>query len=468
MYRIFIFLFLCISFFGLKAQSTSDYLITEINIEGNKWTKEQVILRELNFASAQKYSLDFIQDKKLESTERLKNLGLFNDVELNYEIDSANKEVAVNITVVENWYIFPGVIFELADRNFAEWWTNQNRDPSRINYGVRIDHINLTGRRDRMILQLQTGFRKKYELVYNQPYLNKKGTLGMEAFVFFANQDELPYKTENNRTIYGGFEDRTLLSRFRGGGAFFYRPSIYHHHAFRLEYHKNSVDEYVIEELNPQYFLDGRTSIQFMMFNYHFTYDKRIAQFYPISGYQLWFDFKKEGFGIFNEYNNTSVSVGAEYYYPFTEKLVFGTKFKAKANADRRTVSFANNTGIGWGGDNLGGYYLYVVDGTDYVYARNNMRYKLFDKKYDLGKYMFLDQFRKMNIQLYARAFFDFGYVNDPTYRETFNNTFNNRVLYGWGPAGDIVLYNNYMASFNLGINHLGELHYFFQYRTNF
>ena len=469
MYRVLLFFVSCLIFTStVFAQNIDTFTLRSIEISGNKWTKDQVVERELNFQTGDIRPLEYFVEKRLESEERLKNLGIFNDVVLSYQIDSLSKNVDCSIELIENWYIFPGVILELADRNFSEWWTNQNRDFSRVNYGIRIDHINLTGRRDRMVLQLQSGFRKKYELVYNQPYLNKKGTWGGEAFIFFANQDQIPYKTENNKTIYGGFEDRTLLKRFRTGSAAFYRPTIYHHHAFRLEFHKNEVDDYVIQELNPDYFLNGRNSIRFFMFNYHYTYDKRIAQFYPISGYLFYADIKKEGFKFFDEYNNTSISLGAEYYYPLTNKLVFGTKAKVKTNLDRSIVSFANNTGLGWRDDVLGGYYLYVVDGTDYVYSKNNIRYKLIDKKFNLGKYMFLKQFRIMNLQVYTRAFLDMGYVNDRTYKEIYNNTFSNRFLYGFGPAADIVLYNNYMVSFNLGFNHLGERHYFFQYRTNF
>ncbi len=468
MYRVLFFL-LCNCFFSWAfAQKSDHFTLEHVEISGNKWTKDFVFLRELNFKKGNAYPLEYIQSAKLENLERLKNLGLFNDVQLEYEIDSVRNVFDISIAVVENWYIWPSPIFELADRNFAEWWTNQNRDISRINYGLRIDHTNLTGRRDRLIVQLQRGFRQKYELVYNQPYLNKEGTMGAEAFIFFANQDQIPYKTENNRTIYAGFEERTLLERFRVGGAFFYRPTIYHHHAFRLEYHKNSVDEYVINELNPAYFLEGRTSIQFFMFNYHYTYDRRIAQFYPISGYQIWLDFKKEGFGIYNEYNNTAASIGIEYYYPITKKLVFGTQWKAKANLDRRVVSFANNTGIGWGADQLGGYHLYVVDGTDYVYTRNNLRFLVFDGRFNLGKWMPFHQFRTLNVQLYGRAFMDMAYVNDRTYRFTFNNDFNNRLLYGYGPAADMVLFNNYKFSYSMGINHLNEVYFFFQYQTNF
>jgi len=220
--------------------------------------------------------------------------------------------------------------------------------------------------------------------------------------------------------------------------------------------------------LNPDYFLEGRTSIRFFLFNYHYTYDKRIGQFYPIGGYLFFADFKKEGFKIFDEYNNTSISIGGEYYKTLSPKWIFGSQLKAKTNVDRRVVSFANNTGLGWGGDALIGYAVYVIDGKDFVYSKNYFRYKLFNYDWDMSSWMPLRQFTKMNIQLHNRLYFETGYVNDPTYRLDNNNTFSNRWLFSYGTAFDLIAFNNNMASFHFGLNHLLEFGYVFQYRTSF
>lgn len=465
----FSFFLLFISFIFLFGQEGQEvYTLTEVNITGNKWTKEQVIIRELNFRLDDKATLNEFFEKQNESEERLKNIGVFNDAIIEYIIiDSVFNQLRCDITVVENWYIFPGVTLDLADRNFSEWWFNQNRDLSRTNYGLRLDHINITGRRDRLLAQFQLGFRQKYELIYNLPYLTNDGNWGAEAFIYYSSQNELPYKTEENRTIYGGKDDEILLERFRTGMAIFHRPDIYNHHAFRLEFHKNSVDPFVIDSLNPEYFLDDRTSIKFFYFNYHYTLDKRIAQFYPIDGYLFFADFKKEGFKIFDEYNNASVILGGEYYKSLTPRLILGLTGRVKANLDRRVVSFANNSALGWGDNILGGYNLYVIDGTDYLYTKNNLRYKLFDKKLLLD-WMPLRQFAVMQVQLHTRVFFDAGYVNERTYSDEYNNDYANRLLYGYGPAIDLLLFNNYMLSVNVGKNHTGELDYFFQFKTNF
>lgn len=467
--RFFLSLVSILSFFFLNAQESQEiYTLSEMNISGNKWTKEQVIIRELNFRLNDKATLQSFFEKQEESEERLKNIGIFNDAIIEYVIiDSLTNQLKCNVLVVENWYIYPGITLDLADRNFSEWWFNQDRDLSRTNYGLRLNHINITGRRDRLLAQFQLGFRQKYEIIYNLPYLTNDGNWGAEAFIYYSNQNELPYKTENNRTIFGGKEDEILLERFRTGMAVFHRPDIYNHHAFRLEFHQNSVDQFVIDSLNPSYFLEDRTSIKFFYFNYHYTLDKRIAQFYPIDGYLFFADFKKEGFKIFDEYNNTALMFGAEYYHSLTPRLILGLTGRIKANLDRRVVSFANNSALGWGDNILGGYNLYVIDGTDYLYTKNNLRYKLFERKLQLN-WMPLRQFSVMHVQLHARAFLDAGYVNERTYSNEYNNDFSNRLLYGYGPAIDLLLFNNYMFSMNVGRNHTKELDYFFQFRTNF
>ena len=466
--RIYISTFLLCLPFIFFAQNADNYTLSDIEIVGNKWTRDYVILRELNFKVGDTGTAVFFQSIVEENLERIKSLGMFNDVKLDF-IPINSKEYKCELIVIENWYIYPSVILELSDRNFSDWWINHDHDLSRINYGGRLDHINLTGNRDKLIAQLQFGFRKKYELVYNLPYLTKDGKWGMELSTFYATQDQIAYKTENNRTVFGDLGNKeTLLKRFRAGAAVFYRPTIYDHHAFRLEFHNNNVDPYVTNDLNPDYFLNGQTGIKFFMFNYHYTYDKRISQFYPIGGYLVFADFKKEGLKIFDEYNNTALAIGGEYYKTLSPKWIFGTSFKAKMNLDRRTVSFANNTGLGWGDDSLIGYAVYVIDGTDYFYSKNNFRYKLINYDWDMSSWMPLRQFKQMNIQVHNRLYFETAYVNDPTYRIDYNNTFNNRWLFSYGTAIDVIGFNNNMASFHFGLNHLFEFGYVFQYRTNF
>lgn len=440
-------------------------MINEITIEGNRHTKDFVIQREILFKEKDQIQWNQI-DKMIEmNILRLESLGIFNDATIEFQrIDSTRCKV--DITVVENWYIYPNPIFELSDRNFSEWWINNNRSLSRVNYGARLEHINLTGRRDKATLTIQGGYTKKYELKYRQPHLTQNGKYGTEAFIYFANQKELPYKTENNKSLYGSYDDRIVLSRFRTGAALFYRPDVFTGHSFRLEYHNNFVHEHVIQELNKDYFLNGRTGIKFFYFSYMFDYNQIVYPFYPKGGYQIQTELKKEGFGIFNHYNNLSLSLKGTYYKKLGQKWFIGSIAKVKANLIRSKVAFANNSALGYGDDSLVGYTVNVIDGTDFFYIKNSLRRQWFQRRINLGKWMPLRHFKIMDVELYSRLDFDTGYVNDRFYAET--NTFNNRMIYGFGAGFDLLLYNNYRASIRYEYNDQFQGFFIFDYKVAF
>lgn len=463
----FFFFLLCLALFSLDLSSQS-YRYIETIIEGNKRTKSYVILRHLSLEKEKDYSIAELEDIRNQDLEQLKNLGLFNDIQYDYLFDQDQQTVSCHIRLVENWYIFPAPILELSDRNFSEWWYNQKRDLSRIHYGIRLEHINLTGRRDRLLFQFHTGFKKKYELVYRLPFIDRAGKWGIQMSLFHATQRNIPFITRNNKTIYGRAEERILLKRYRSGLTMFYKPTIRHQHALELSYHKNVVDPWVLEYMNPNYFLNQQSSIQFLLLNYHFSYDRRISYFYPQKGYQFIFNVKKEGLKLFDEYNNLSIAFASEYYIPLHKKLIYGIRQKLKFNVFRQPVSFANNYALGWNGNDIGAYYTYVVDGTDFVYLKQQLRYDLWKMRYDLGEWMPISAFKILNIQTYLKCFFDVAYVYDGLYAEANANDFSNRTLYGYGMGIDIVLFQNYKLSFNYGLNHTREGLFLFKYSTNF
>lgn len=448
--------------------SGQTYRYVETIIEGNKRTKSYVILRQLSLEKNKQYTITELEDARIQDMEQLKNLALFNDIQYDFQFDEQGKTVTIYIRLVENWYIFPAPILELSDRNFSEWWYNQRRDVSRINYGLRIEHINLTGRRDRLLFQFHSGFKKKYELVYRLPFIDHKGKWGIQTSLFHATQRNIPFITRENKTVYAKAEDRILLKRYRSGLTVFYKPTIRHQHALELSYHKNKVDPYVIEQMNPNYFLNQQKSIQFFLVNYHFSYDRRVSYFYPQKGYQFIVNVKKEGLKIFDEYNNLSIAVATEYYIPVHKKLVYGIQQKLKFNVFRHPVSFANNYALGWNGNDIGAYYTYVVDGTDFVYLKQHLRYDLWKTRYNFGNWMPISAFKILNIQSYLKVFFDLAYVYDGLYALPNANDFSNRTLFGYGMGLDLVLYQNYKLSFNYGINHTQEGLFLFKYSTNF
>ncbi len=449
-----------------SAQSVDYFLVSDIIVKGNKHTKSNVIFNELDFSIGDTIYTSELPRRKRETEKRLLGTALFTGVALNisnWNIEDGTTNIV--LTLQENWFIYPSLIFELADRNFNVWWTDQNRDFSRVNYGLSVDHINVTGRKDKLKLKIQHGYTRKYELKYNYPYISQ--TWGAFGEIFFANQKEIGYATFDNKTVFEKLNDeRILLKRFRTGLGANYRPDVYQFHDFKLEYHQNSVDDVIAEDVAPDYFLNGETSQRYFALKYDFSYDKRIFNLYPEGGFMFFGNITKEGLGIFDDFNNLSITAGIEKFFQLGERWIWGGRIKAKTNLTRNTVAFANNTGLGYDKDIIRGYELYVVDGTDWAVAKTSFRFRLYKKNVNWGKYMFLQQFKKMNLRLFLRANLDFGFVNEPTYKDT--NTLNNRFLVGYGPAVDMLLYHTFIMSFEYSFNHLGEGGLFLSSSFNF
>jgi outer membrane protein assembly factor BamA len=435
--------------------------IQDIVIEGNRKTKNHVILNELNFSIGDSIEIVTIDAFIEKNRQQVLSTGLFNEAKLLLVNWNAYKADIV-IDVQENWYIFPTPIFELADRNFNVWWQEQGRSLDRINYGVKLSHYNFVGNKDPLRLKIQFGYIRKFELDYVYPYLNKERTLGIGGNVFYSDNKEIAYITEGNKPQFRKTSDeRVLLNRFRAGLNFNYRPNVNFWHNLRLEFHRNGIDPFVRDSLNVNYFLNNRTSIRFFFAEYDFQYDKRIYPTYPQGGFLIFANVKKEGFGIFNDYNNLQLFGGFEYYYRPHQKLTLATRLKAKTNLNRGRVSYANNTGLGWlQSDVVSGFDLYVMDGTDYVISTNSVRLKFFDKNLKMAKWL-PRQFEYMSMQLFFRFNFDYAYVNERDYTES--NSLNNRWFYGFGPALDVIIFNNFLYSFEYSINDLGEHGLFIQ-----
>lgn len=429
-----------------------------MSLDGNKKTKDRIVLREMDFSVGDTIYTDELSKRLIENEKRILNTGLFTNVKINIkDWDELTKNAKAEISLVENWYIYPSPIFELADRNFNVWWNEQGKSLDRVNYGVRGTHINLTGQRDKLKMIFQRGYTEKYELDYNYPYLNEAQTLGIRFNLFYSENTEIGFRTIGNKTeFYSDDEnDRVLLSRLRLNTRLQFRPSLFQHHNFNIEFHKNQIDDFIANELNPDYFLNGLNQIRFFRLNYEYRYDKRIYFLYPEGGYQFGLNVDKSGLGVFKEFNLLSAFVFGEIFYKPFDRLILAQRVKAKTNITRDKVAFANNTGLGYRDDFLSGYELYVMDGTDFILAQSSARFKAIDALIDLGKTMPIPAFRPLTLKIYITLNFDTGYVNEPTYRDT--NTLNNQWVIGYGPGLDIIMYNNWLFQIEYSFNQLGE-----------
>ena len=452
---------LCSNLYGQEGY----LLITAIEIQGNKRTKDKVILRELDISVGDTV---YLMNKEVQlntNRKRLLDTGLFTNMELDYAVKDSNQAI-LTIKAQENWFIYPRPIFDLADRNFNVWWSEQNRSLQRVNYGIRISHINLTGNKDPLKMVFQFGYTRNYQLIYAFPYLDKKQNLGLAAYSFYSEQKEIGYKTIANKTVFDRFNDDIVLRRFRTGLRLNYHHGLVQYHTINLEFHHNRIHDFIAKDLNPDYFLEEKNNLRFFYLEYDFKLDRRIFHLFPERGYFLQMNIKKEGLGIFNDYSNLSSFFTIENYFRPHQRWILGTSLKVKANIFRRKVGFGNNTGLGYDDNIIKGYELYVVDGTDYMLFKTGLHFRLLNTNLNFKKWMPLPHFRKMNLQIYLSANYGAGYVNEPTYKAT--NSFSNRLLNGYGLGLNIIYYHIFLWQIEYSFNHLGEAGLFLKNKVSF
>ncbi|HEX6889364.1 MAG TPA: POTRA domain-containing protein, partial [Chryseolinea sp.] len=232
--------------------STGHFIhINRIFVVGNRVTKERIILRELTLKPGDiVYSTELPiildMDKK-----KLINTRLFNTVEVRI-LEFQPDQIDLLIDLNERWYTFPSPIFELADRNFNEWWQNYNHDFSRVNYGLRLYQFNMRGRNETLRLTAQFGFTRRFEISYRFPYIDKKQKHGLIVDFDFSEAKNMAYRTFDHKLEFLEADD--LLKSTRGGGlTYTFRNSFYSSHALKIEYRSSSIYD-TITSLNPNYF----------------------------------------------------------------------------------------------------------------------------------------------------------------------------------------------------------------------
>lgn len=172
-----LFFFLSFAFaFSAKGQIT----IRSITINGNNKTKSYIIQRELPFKIGSIVSADSLESLTSLAQHQIFNTSLFNEAKVeSIMVDSTTADVLIHVK--ERWYLFPLPYFRWVDRNFSQWWNQQNRSLDRVNYGMNFRQSNFSGNNDRLVIGLITGYTHQAILRYQIPFVDKKLQWGVGA-----------------------------------------------------------------------------------------------------------------------------------------------------------------------------------------------------------------------------------------------------------------------------------------------
>jgi outer membrane protein assembly factor BamA len=439
--------------------------IVDIDIVGNKKTREYVIRREMAVHEGQVVSMEDLNDILALDRKRISNTRLFLTVDIKV-IPLDGKYVKILVDVQERWYVVPVPIFQIADRNFNDWWTNQKRDLSRVNYGLKFNHYNFMGRAERVGLTAQFGYTKSFKVNYYLPYIDKtrKNGLGL-SFLYFDNNN-LALQTINHKRVFLNDEEQELRKTYAAGLTFTRRSTFYTTHSVNLSFYSNTVADTVIT-LNPEYLpAESNNNLSYFTLSYGINRDLRDNVSFPLRGFRFQAWATKTGLGIFNQANIFEVSALFDYYKPITKKLFAGNLFHTRLSVPDKQPYYLL-TGLGYGSKFIRGMELYVLEGQHHFLNKTDLKYQLVKHTINLEKILPWDQFSKVPIGIYPKIFFDAGYVVMPNPQPN-NDFLVNKPIWGTGVGLDIVSFYDMVIQLEYSMNSRLERGFFINVNRGF
>lgn len=446
---------------SIQLDTTGQKIITDFIIEGNKLTKERIILREVTLALGDTLYWSNLQAGMEQSKNNVMNLRLFNFVEIE-PIQIDNKRVIVLITVQERWYIYPVPIFEIAQTNFNTWW--ETKELRWLNYGMAVSHSNFRGLNQDLSLTLRFGYTKKYSASWSIPNLNKKQTLGLHFSAGYFENNEIVYNTENNERSFYNNPDDKARQYFQYKAGLSYRENIYLRHYFEVSYFDARVND-TIPLLQPDYFTGGGADSKFLRASYSIRYDTRDYRRYPLKGLLLYGTLTQDGLGIVNRegLGLFSTFVGYRHHHKIADRWYVAHNIEGKVNWDDPPYYLLR--GLGYS-DFVRGYEFYVIDGTSYGVLQSNLKFEILEPKSVNIPFVPSEKFSKTFVALYANFFFDAGYVDGDQFAP--NNSLVNEYLYSIGVGLDLVTYYDKVVRVEGSINALGDQAIFVHFKQAF
>ncbi len=416
----------------VKYASHSDSLarivvIDNIVITGNKKTKDNIILRELDVTPGEKYAYGELKKLLNQDRNKIYNTSLFNVVEIQ-TYDLSVDRVVIQVNVKERWYLYPIPKIDFVDRNFNDWVQNHGADWSRVNWGIKFTQYNFRGRNERLALLLQGGYTKQAGLQYAIPYIDRNQRTGIAFRMDYSENTNTAFNTiDHDRKFVDSNE--IIRRQTNAGVSITRRHSFYNSHHFGLDYSNTWVGDTVLT-LNPNYFRDGVNQQRFFVLGYSFISDHRDIIAYPLSGYRFKISAFKKGLGIFDDMNMFQISSSYSKYWELDKRYFISNYISAYASFPENQ-DYANATGLGYGNEIIRGYELWVIEGRNYFLNKTTFKKELLAIQKNISA-MPIEQFQTFPLAIYLKTFFDFGYVTNLVGRDQ-NERLTNKWIWGSG-----------------------------------
>ena len=441
-------LFLIFIFIGQigYAQVPAQIKISTIEITGNKKTKDYIVKRELPYKVGDLLSKDNLDSLNIVSQQQLFNTALFLETNVSSEIlDSTS--VKIKIQLKERWYFFPIPYFRWVDRNFNQWWNENNRSLERVNYGINFRQANATGNNDKLTIGYITGYTHQTTLRYQLPFIDKQLKYGMGLGWAQFNQRELNYATLGNKQVFLRTED-IIRKGYRVNTNVTYRPNLFERHALQVGFGNESIADSAFA-IAPIFLPNRKKSFSYIDINWSYSKVRFDYNAYPTKGASteiaLAQRFSKESNLSAIQFRQIVAHRITPNRFIFAESLTIGRTMQQSNYSDRKLM--------GYGLMQMNGLEYYVVDGNAATIFKSAIHQRI-------GNYTVANPLTKkflpsVKYTFWIKAFSQLGYVYSSEKNKA--NPLANSLLRTAGIGLDIISIYDFVLNVEYSINQLGD-----------
>jgi len=439
-------LILCIAGPGLQLNAATVEMpprkVEAVHVSGNRITRDAVILREITIEAGQLYDSADLLLRMADSKNRLINLGIFNEVNLDYREDT------LHVIIRDRMPVFGYPRFALADRNFNQWW--ETKDFSRSVYGIWAMWRNVGGWNHRMTLQLLHGYTEWIEMTYRVPFRTQDQGFSWTARSQFTANHEVWHRTDSNRLQFLNVENAWGQIQWNGGVTLAYRPHFFTWFEVEPAWQYFKVADTVVgEQGNTSFLRDGSNRQHAAWLSMRMVRDTRVRRDYPVGGSLLRLEARPmqimspESVGkhlwFSGRYSAYVPVEGAVWVFG-----VFGRYATGK-------LPYTYGRVMGYGADYVRGYEPYVADGNGYILFKTAYRIPLLFDHHVHPEYWVKNRFlRDIPLSAWLNVFADAGRVIRPA--QIPGNEMALHWMSGLGIGLDVLAFYDRMVRFELSM----------------
>jgi outer membrane protein assembly factor BamA len=359
----------------LQANVISDsvLIVNDIQILGNRSTKNYVILREMSLKTGDTLTQSALERDK----NNIYNLGLFNKVDIEYAV--RQDTVSVFVIVSERWYFIPYPILGM-----------KYRDPSKLYYGVGVMHQNFRGRNEKVYANIGFGYDRWFIINYQNPKITD------DDDIYFSGVFALQ-RVHNLSTSYGEYENSNIFMSGTIGKRFGFYQTFFSTIGYEI-WQVN--DPHMNRTVSPS----GRDA--FFTASVQYRYDTRDNREYTTEGTLISLGIGESGFGE-SDVNLTGCGYDLRQFFGFNRGSSFGV---------RTAGSFT------WGGvippyrhvffgydERIRGYFYNTMEAENRISANAELRFPILLPRYLEINFLRIPEFQKLRYGLYFALFADAG-----------------------------------------------------------